>query len=340
MESQWIIERTGDDAPTVVFVHGIMSDSGTCWKHAQTGTYWPRLVADELTGAGVYVFSYYSRFCGGRFSVMDAANSLWDALIEEGILQSRVIILVCHSMGGIVARRLLVQHQRALAEKRAVVGLFLVASPSAGSSWANFLYPLINFFRHSQAQILKAGEDNQWLTTLGTDFRDLLAEPTPMIRGQELVEERPVYLLRYLPWIKPVVAQDEGVRYFPNARRIAQSDHFSIAKPANANAHQHELLRRFADGLEAAAFSISVHLLAGMTFKQAIGSLAQIEAVEARYLGLSDAQLNTRIQADREARGGDAVAVAERMIALYFGNEPSKFTVAVRDGTITVEVTP
>lgn len=105
MDSQWIKPKADAEAPTVVFVHGIMSDGASGWKNKKTGAYWPRLAVDELTDAGVYVFSYHSRAFGGRFRVTDAADALWDELKRHGILQSRIVVLVCHSMGGIVARR-------------------------------------------------------------------------------------------------------------------------------------------------------------------------------------------------------------------------------------------
>lgn len=136
MDSQWIKPKADAAAPTVVFVHGIMSDGASGWKNTKTGAYWPQLAADELSDAGVYVFSYHSRAFSGRFRVTDAADALWDELKRHGILQSRVIVLVCHSMGGIVARRLLVQRQGELAALGTVIGLFLVASPSAGAQFA------------------------------------------------------------------------------------------------------------------------------------------------------------------------------------------------------------
>ncbi|UHQ23817.1 alpha/beta fold hydrolase [Lysobacter sp. 5GHs7-4] len=339
MDSQWIKPKLDAAAPTVVYVHGIMSDGASAWKNKKTGAYWPRLAANELSDAGVYVFSYHSRAFSGRFHVTDAADALWDELKRHGILQSRIVVFVCHSMGGIVARRLLVQRQSELAEHGTVIGLFLVASPSAGSQWANFFYPVINLFKHAQAQILKAGEDNQWLTTLGTDFRNLIAKPKPMIRGKELIEERIAYVW-FLPWIRPIVSRDEGDRYFPDARVIQRSNHGSIAKPANAQAQQHLLLTEFANELVRISFSVTLGLPAGMSFRQAIGSLAAVETCTAQYRGLSEAQLKTPLPQEAQVNGPDTAAVAERIVAAYFGGEAAQFNVTVKDRVITVETTP
>lgn len=339
MDSQWIKPKADATAPTVVFVHGIMSDGASGWKNKKTGAYWPQLAADELSDAGVYVFSYHSQFFGGRFRVTDASDALWDELKRHNILQSRIVVFVCHSMGGIVTRRLLVQRQGEIAEQGTVIGLFLVASPSAGSRWANFFYPVINLLRHAQAQILKAGEDNQWLTTLGTDFRNLIAQPKPMIRGKELIEERIAYVW-FLPWIRPVVSRDEADRYFPHSRVIPRSNHSSIAKPANAQAEQHLLLTEFANELVRISFSTTLELPAGMTFRQAVETFAGLEGCTSQYPGLSQAQLKTTIPQDVQVGGPDIAAVVERMVAVYFGSAAPTFRVTVQDCVITVEGAP
>ena len=337
--SRWVKPKANDKAPTVVFVHGIRSDGDSCWKNTKTGAYWPDLAASELADAGVYVFSYHSTTFSGRYSVVDAADALCDELQRHRILQSDIVVFVCHSMGGIVARRLLVQRQTEIAARGTVIGLVLVASPSAGSRWANFFYPIINLFKHAQAQILKAGEDNQWLTTLGTDFRNLIAKPKPVIRGLELIEDRIPYLW-FLPWLRPIVSRDEGDRYFANSRRIARSNHSSIAKPADAQAPQHLLLTEFANELERANFSITLGVSAGMTFKQAVGTLAALEEHTVAYQGVGNAELQTTLGKDAELHGRDAAAVVEHAIALYFGSAKTKYKVVVNDRLITVEAAP
>lgn len=341
VESQWIKPKTDPAAPTVVFVHGIKSDGLSAWTNKKTRAYWPRMAADELSDAGVYVFSYYSSTFSGRYSVVDAADALWDDLKRNGILDSRIIVFVCHSLGGIVTRRLLTKRQGELAAQDAVIGLLLVASPSAGSGWANFFYPVINLMRQSQAQILKVGEDNQWLSTVNADFRSLLAKPKPMIRGLELLETRIPYVW-WIPWIRPVVSRDEADRFFPESRPIPKADHISIAKPANPQAQQHLLLTEFANELAHNSFSLSLTLPAGLTFKQAIGVLAsdQLEQCTVTYRGLSDAKLKTALPRTAIVSGADATAVVEQMIALYFGSAKARFKGAVKDGEITVEATP
>lgn len=339
MDSQWIKAKAKPDSPAIVFVHGIMSDGGSCWTNKKAKAYWPRLAANEFADFGVYVFSYHSKAFSGRYQVTDAADALWDDLTRQGILQSRIVVFVCHSMGGIVTRRLLVQRQGDLAGPGPVIGLFLVASPSAGSGWANFFYPVINLFRHQQARILKAGEDNQWLTTLGTDFRNLLAKPKPMIRGKELTEERMLYS-RFIPWLRPIVSRDEGSRYFPESRSVAGTDHSSIAKPKDANAEQHLLLKQFVEELVRSSYSVTAGLPAGLSFNAALSTLAKIVKHTAQVVGVSSSELSTTIADELQISGHDVAAATRQLIALYFGNAATKFNVAVEDQVITVKATP
>jgi alpha-beta hydrolase superfamily lysophospholipase len=50
------------------------------------------------------------------------------------VRSQKQIIFVCHSMGGIVARRFLISDQAEIIDTRKRIGLFLVSSPSSGQS--------------------------------------------------------------------------------------------------------------------------------------------------------------------------------------------------------------
>ena len=87
-------------------------------------------------------------------------------------------------------RRFLVKNANDLIEKRKVVGLFLVASPSLGARYADWLSPLIQFFGHSQADALKFVRHNEWLRDLDKDFLDLKESRRLDVRGKELLEDK------------------------------------------------------------------------------------------------------------------------------------------------------
>lgn len=93
-----------------------------------------------------------------------------DALKEhtrlDGLFESKWIIFVCHSMGGIVVRRFLVERDTDLIDRDIGIGLFLVASPSLGASYANLLNMFAKLLGNSQADALRFAQNNAWLNDL------------------------------------------------------------------------------------------------------------------------------------------------------------------------------
>jgi pimeloyl-ACP methyl ester carboxylesterase len=241
MKGHWVRPRKGD--ASVVFVHGLLS-SAEAWRH-ENGAHWPTLVTREpaLEPLGVYVFSYESAIFSGTYRLGDVVDALKEQLRLDGVLKSERLVFVCHSMGGIVARKFVVERAIELVELGVQVGLFMVASPSLGSSYANWLRPLARFLNHAQADALRFTQDNAWLNDLDKEFLNLKEAGRIRIRGKELIEDRFV-MLRWL-WRRQVVEPFSGARYFGEAMKIPNSDHFSIAKPENELALQHRLLVGF-----------------------------------------------------------------------------------------------
>jgi hypothetical protein len=162
----------------------------------------------------------------------------------DDVLKSERLMFVCHSMGGIVVRKFLVERAIELIERETEIGLFLVASPSLGSDYANWLSPLARLFGHAQADVLRFVRGNYWLQDLDKEFTNLKEAGKLRIRGKELVEDKFV-LLKKLLWKKQVVEPFAGAKYFGEPFKVPKSDHFSIAKPEDSNAIQHRLLCGF-----------------------------------------------------------------------------------------------
>jgi hypothetical protein len=138
----------------VIFIHGINSgDDG--WRN-ENGSFWPKLLEDEgeLVDIGIYVFSYRTGMNTGSYSLSDIVDSFREYFILDDLISSVAVIFVCHSMGGIIARRFLVNQYSMLIERELnKIGLFLVASPSLGSKYANMLGLISSAMGHTQAAI-------------------------------------------------------------------------------------------------------------------------------------------------------------------------------------------
>ena len=243
MKGDWV-KHGSPTAPVVVFIHGVLSSGESCWRHAN-GAYWPDIVANdaEMSDLGVYVFTYRTGFFSGSYHLADAVDALTEHLALDGITGSTGLILVCHSMGGIVARRYLVSRATELIERHVQVAIFLLASPSLGADYADWLKPLAKLVGHSQGDALRFARSNIWLTDLDRDFLNLKEQGRLSIVGKELIEDRFI-ALRWL-WRKQVVEPFSGARYFGEPYKVPESDHFSIAKINDEHAVQHRQLKRF-----------------------------------------------------------------------------------------------
>ena len=243
MHGEWVRKPAGDTS--VVFVHGILSSGETCWRNPN-GAYWPELLKNEpeLEALGIYVYTYQTGFASGSYSLSNVVDDLKERLFTlDHVADSQKLVFVCHSMGGIVVRQLVVERINDFLDCPIEVGLFLVASPSLGSDYAKWLEPIAKFAGHAQAQALSFSQDKQWLNYLDKTFINLKESKRLKMQGKELLEDKFVTLKKL--WRKQVVEPFSGARYFGEAFKIAGSDHFSIAKPQDQFADQHRLLKAF-----------------------------------------------------------------------------------------------
>ena len=242
MSGEWLRKPAG--STTVVFVHGILSSGDTCWKN-NNGTYWPTLIEKDamLKGTGIYIFSYETSIFSGTYSLNDVVDALKEYLKLDKVIDSRNIIFVCHSMGGIVVRKYLVERRMDLIERNTFIGLFLLASPSLGAKYANFLKPLARLIGHTQADALRFEQDNIWLNGLDKEFINVKEAGRLQIEGKELVEDKSIVLRSIIR--NQVVEPFSAAKYFGEPFKVPKSDHFSIAKPNSPTAIQHRLLCEF-----------------------------------------------------------------------------------------------
>ena len=163
MIGEWI--RKPLEEQCVIFVHGILSSGESCWRHSN-GTYWPELLRcePELNSLGIYVFSYETSVFSGSYRLSDIVDALKEFMRLDRVSENRYLVFVCHSMGGMVVRKFLVEQAIDLTHKQ--LGLFLIASPSLGSTYADWLSPLAILLGHAQADALRFIRNNEWLQDL------------------------------------------------------------------------------------------------------------------------------------------------------------------------------
>jgi len=243
-QGKWLRKPSKEKGVVIIFIHGLNS-SDDCWRN-ENGLYWfiLLLIEDELAEIGIYIFSYRTGLNTGSYSLSDVVDSLREYFLLDGLINSAAVIFVCHSMGGIVTRRFLVNQYSLLVERGLnKIGLFLVASPSLGSKYANMLGLLSSIMGHTQASALRFSQSNVWLNDLDKDFLNLINNKNLRIKGKELIEDLPLYGKGILK--KQIVEPFSGARYFGRAFKVPGSDHITISKPKDKYAVQHRLLVQF-----------------------------------------------------------------------------------------------
>jgi hypothetical protein len=249
--NRWFVKR--DTKSVLVFVHGIFSDSRGCWLNTESSNalegYWPELVSRDPR------FDSFSIFLGGFFTSLDAASydsgacaaELFSALKRpdpsgECVLDYSEIVFVCHSTGGIVVRKMLVEETPDFAQK--TVGLVLIASPSYGAKAASYLKLLSRLYNQ------RLGRELEWrnwaLKDLDHQFKRLKQERRiQRLVGIEAVENHFIFHRRFLPSHFVLVPEETAAAYFGPPVLLRDTDHFSSVKPNSPDHPAHELLVDF-----------------------------------------------------------------------------------------------
>lgn len=244
----------------IVFVHGILSDSRSAWL--TTGSpcaFWPAIVASDVQRLGrpaIFLGGYDSGADAGSANVRDVAEQLYASLaVPSGTpmvapLDHARIVFVAHSLGGIVVRRMLVEHADDFAGHE--VALLLYASPAGGSPYADLLAWLEGFHPHALLRDLKT--DAPALEQTNERFRDLLRrrrEAGRPLRVAEFFEVRfpqsDCVLLRIgcrmvTALMPEIVPRDRAGHFDLPAVRVPDTDHVSIVKPHDREADSHRRL--------------------------------------------------------------------------------------------------
>lgn len=248
MECKWL--RKPKDDTAIIFIHGFNS-SDECWINNRNGSYWPTLLQEEkeFSYIGVYIFSYQTGALSGSYNLGDIVDSLKEYISIDKVINCEKIIFICHSMGGIIARRYIVSQQSLLfAESARKIGLFLVASPSLGSDYANMIKILSNMLGNAQSEALRFSQTNTWLNDLDKDFLNLKEQKKELILGKELIEDKSMFsrffFLRTFTR-KQIVEPFSAAKYFGNPFKVPGSDHLTISKPASRDSIQHRILCKF-----------------------------------------------------------------------------------------------
>ncbi|KAL9628880.1 MAG: hypothetical protein Q9164_007118, partial [Protoblastenia rupestris] len=166
------------------FVHGLGAKPLDNWH--KNGHIWIQdNLPDALPYARVMTFGYNASYTGDATSgrIRDFGKQLLEALrIEREQCQSRPLVFVCHSLGGLVVKRAIVEASPVKSRHfdifNAASGIVFLATPHRGSSKASIGKMLVNIskvsLKQNKTQLLAELErENPSLTDLTEDFSRL-----------------------------------------------------------------------------------------------------------------------------------------------------------------------
>ena len=218
----------------VVFIHGMGGDAEGTWRHVDS--WWPNWIAEDAEHVAVWSLDYDaepSAWLGSAMPLSDRAGNILTRF-EADDLGKRPLILICHSLGGLVAKQMLRSaegHGEAAWQRigENVAGIVFLATPHTGSRLADYLGGLARIIGGRPTAVLRDLEAN------AAPLRDLNKW------FQNYAHKRKLPVLAFFETHNTngvrVVDETSADPGLPGvAPRPIDADHASIAKPATREA--------------------------------------------------------------------------------------------------------
>ena len=128
--------RNGNSATRIViFVHGL---GGSRYGENSTWGSFPKFIFEDISDLDVGLYQYetlWQRFKFGAQVPLDREADVFAGIIRDELASYRDIVLVGHSMGGLLCKALITRliHDGRMDLLDRIAGLFLLASPQLGS---------------------------------------------------------------------------------------------------------------------------------------------------------------------------------------------------------------
>jgi pimeloyl-ACP methyl ester carboxylesterase len=172
----------------VVFIHGLDGDARKTWSRKEKESFWPKWLAEEFVDVAVWTVdhdAWSSGWRGRSMPMQDRAVNLMTQLQNHGIGE-RPLCFVTHSMGGLLAKEILLHAADARTEFAVFAaetkGVVFLATPHTGAGLTKAVEALGVLYRGTPA--ISDLEHNQpYLRHLNDRYRNWVDE----VKVQNLV---------------------------------------------------------------------------------------------------------------------------------------------------------
>jgi hypothetical protein len=243
-----IHEAASPEAVHVVFIHGLGGHfRGTWMSNADDHTtLWPQWLGED-TGNTVWLLSYdaaLSGWTGDTMHLADQGVALMTALTYEKALQGKRLVLVGHSLGGLVIKagmtHVATQHSPRLSPAlNSISAVVFVGTPHQGANLATVATAVSGLLR-TNSQVRNMQQNDGWLKSLNGQFQKLQSELA--FHVHVFFETHGVFIGKKVLGVrfgKPVVIVDRNSSdpQIPGSTATPlEFDHIQIAKPGGRKA--------------------------------------------------------------------------------------------------------
>lgn len=246
--------------PHIVFIHGLDGEMRNTWMFnaKDDATLWPKWLGTD-TQCPVWLLGYgaaMSRWKADAMALPRQATAVLECLATEPELATGPLVLVGHSLGGLVIKTALrqgmgrdVERHRLLVQN--VKGIAFVGTPHFGSRLASIASQL--HIIRANPQVSDLALDDAHLEELNQMFVKLQGDMGIKVRVySETQPLRPTGLLRWLPFGVTVVSPSSSQPHIPGeAGTPVEADHLSICKPEGRTSGIYPSIKAFIGEIEA-----------------------------------------------------------------------------------------
>jgi pimeloyl-ACP methyl ester carboxylesterase len=227
-------EDRADRVADLIFFHGLDGDPFTTWCHDQVrpNNSWPYWLADDLPKVGVWLYDYpaaSSGWWGHSLSLKELAQTAMHKL-RAAELDSRSIIFVAHSLGGLVIKEMarLARNQQSAEHQyisKLLRGIVFLATPHTGAGLATAVGYARSFYRATPV-VEALRQDDAYTRELAQWFSTRFHVEYPHVEVRSYRETMPLKGLVMVVDETSANPRVDGVELIPVERR----DHIMISK--------------------------------------------------------------------------------------------------------------
>lgn len=229
-----------------------MGDAYVTWSRSGSipppdPTFWPAWLSNDIPGVQVFTASYdapASNWLGTSMALQDRAVNVLQVLLAEDALRKCPTFLICHSLGGLLIKQILLllkeqegRNPKARDLLASIKKIVFVATPHTGSRKATLLGQL-GFLAWPSAIARSLVANDPALRQINVSYRDLADDRRAVLSHLIFYETQETFL----GGIVDEASSDPGL----HARPIPiDANHITIAKPTDRGAELYVGTRDF-----------------------------------------------------------------------------------------------